>query len=389
MDLDLPLIIVSGTIGEDTAVQTMRAGANDYIMKDRLERLGPAIARELRAADVRRERKRAAVELQEAKALIETVIEHIPLMIFLKDAKDLKFVIFNRAGEELLGYDRKALLGKSDLAFFPPEQAAHFMAKDREAMAGRNIVDIPEERIQTAQHGQRLLHTRKVAIYGPDGTARYLLGISEDITEQKKAEKELRESLASLNKALNGTIHVLSAVSEIRDPYTAGHQKRVGDLAQAIAREMGLDPERVEGIRVGGIIHDIGKLSIPAEILSKPSRLSKFEYEMVKAHPQIGHDILADTDFAWPLAEMALQHHERMDGSGYPQGLKGEAILLDARILAVADVIEAMASHRPYRPTLGIEAALEEIEKNSGLLYDAEVVSACLRLFREEGYRLA
>jgi putative two-component system response regulator len=260
-DPDLPFILVSGTIGEETAVKTMKAGANDYIMKDRLERLGPAIDRELRDAIGRRARK--------------------------------------------------------------------------------------------------------------------------------KAEEDLRESLASLNKALNGTIHVLSAVSEIRDPYTAGHQKRVGNLAQAIARELGLDPDRVEGIRVGGVIHDIGKLSIPAEILSKPSRLSKFEFEMVKSHPQIGYDILADTDFAWPLAEMALQHHERMDGSGYPQGLKGEAIRLDARILAVADVIEAMASHRPYRAALGIEAALEEIEKNRGLLYDAEVVSACLRLFREKGYSLA
>ncbi|MCX6560753.1 MAG: HD domain-containing protein [Candidatus Aminicenantes bacterium] len=388
LGLDLPLIIVSGTIGEDTAVETMRAGANDYIMKDRLGRLGPAIDRELRAAGERYERKRVAVELQEEKALIDTVVEHVPLMVFLKEATDLKFVVFNRAGEELLGYDRKALLGKSDLNLFPPEQAAQFMARDREAMIEHGVVDIPEEPILTAKKGLRLLHTKKVAIFGADGTAKYLLGISEDITEQKKAEKELRESLASLSKALNGTIHVLSAVSEIRDPYTAGHQRRVGRLAQSIAREMGLAPARVEGIRVGGVIHDIGKLAIPAEILSKPTRLSKVEFDLIKSHAQIGYDILRDIDFAWPIAEMARQHHERLDGSGYPQGLKGEAILLDARILAVADVIEAMASHRPYRPAVGIEAALEEIEKNKGLLYDSDAVSACLRLFREQDFRL-
>ena len=387
-DPDLPFILVSGTIGEDTAVLAMKAGANDYILKDRMTRLGPAVERELREAMGRRERKRAEAELQEAKALVETVVEHIPLMIFLKEATDLRFVIFNRAGEELLGYDRKALLGKNNLDLFPPEQAVHFMVKDREALAEHGVVDIPEEPILTAKKGLRLLHTRKVGILGADGTTKYLLGISEDITERKKAEGDLQESLRGLRKAISGIIQVLSAVSEIRDPYTAGHQRRMAHLAQAIARELGLAPDRVEGIRVAGVIHDIGKLSIPAEILSKPSRLTKFEYELIKSHPQIGHDILGQVDFAWPISTMILQHHERMDGSGYPQGLKGEAILLESRVLEVADVVEAMASHRPYRPALGIEAALGEIEKNKGTLFDADVVSACLSLFQEKGFRL-
>ncbi len=334
------------------------------------------------------ERKRTELELLEAKALVETVVEHIPLMIFLKEAADLRFVIFNRAGEELLGYDRKALLGKNNLDLFPPEQAAHFMAKDREALAGRGVVDIPEEFIQTAKKGTRLLHTRKVSIAGEDGTTKFLLGISEDITESKKAEVRLQETLQGLQKALGGIIQVLASVSEIRDPYTAGHQRRVANLAQAIARELGLAPERVEGIRVAGIIHDIGKMSIPAEILSKPGSLSKNEYALIKTHSQVGHDILSNVKFAWPIATMILQHHERMDGSGYPQGLKGDDILLESRILAVADVIEAMSAHRPYRPSLGIDNALREIEKDKGGLYDPAVVSACLTLFREKHYAL-
>ena len=332
------------------------------------------------------ERKRAEMELLEAKALVETIVEHIPLMIFLKEATDLRFVIFNRAGLELLGYDRKALIGKNDLDFFPPEQAAHFMAKDRETLAGHGVVDIPEEFIQTAKKGLRVLHTRKISIMGGDGIAKYLLGISEDVTESKKSEAHLRETLLGLRNALGGVIQVLSAVSEKRDPYTAGHQRRVADLAQAIAQELGLPPDRVEGIRVAGVIHDIGKMSVPAEILSKPTRLSEIEYKMIQSHAQIGHDILGDVKFSWPIANIILQHHERMDGSGYPQGLKGDDILLESRILAVSDVVEAMASHRPYRPALGIEAALQEIENNKGVLYDPAVVSACLTLFREKSF---
>jgi PAS domain S-box-containing protein/putative nucleotidyltransferase with HDIG domain len=334
------------------------------------------------------ERKRAEMELLEAKALVETVVEHIPLMIFLKEATDLRFVIFNRAGVELLGYDRKALIGKNNLDLFPPEQAAHFMAKDREALAGHGVVDIPEEFIQTAKKGLRVLHTRKVRIMGGDGITKYLLGISEDITESKKAEARLQETLLGLRNALGEIIQVLAAVSEIRDPYTAGHQRRVANLAQAIAQELGLSPDRAEGIRVAGLIHDIGKMSIPAEILSKPARLSKIEYALIQAHAQIGHDILGDVKFAWPIANIILRHHERMDGSGYPQRLKGDDILLESRILAVSDVIEAMASHRPYRSALGIEAALKEIENGKGVLYDPAVVSACLTLFREKGYAL-
>ena len=210
-----------------------------------------------------------------------------------------------------------------------------------------------------------------------------------DITERKQAEEELQRTLDSLRKAVGVTIQVMVSAVETRDPYTAGHQVRSANLARNIAAEMGLPQEKIDGIRMAGSIHDIGKLSIPAEILSKPTKLSEIEFSLIKEHARQGYEILRNVESPWPLAEMVYQHHERMDGSGYPRNLKGEEILIEARILAVADVVEAMASHRPYRPSLGIEAALEEIEKNRGIFYDKAVADACLRLFRQKGYRFA
>jgi HD-GYP domain-containing protein (c-di-GMP phosphodiesterase class II) len=204
----------------------------------------------------------------------------------------------------------------------------------------------------------------------------------------------------------------------MRDPYTAGHQRRVAQLAPAIAQEMGFSEEQINGIYIAAIIHDVGKINVPVEILSKPSKLSEAEFglirthpqvghdildvpaeilgepgglselelNLIRTHPQVGHDVLKEIDFPWPVAQIVLQHHERMDGSGYPQGLSGEEILLEARILAVADVVEAMASHRPYRPAYGLDKALDEISQNAGVLYDPGVVDACLRLFTKKGF---
>lgn len=183
-------------------------------------------------------------------------------------------------------------------------------------------------------------------------------------------------------------IQAMSAAVETRDPYTSGHQRRVADLASSIAAQMRLPSDRIDGIRMAASIHDLGKISIPAEILSMPRKLSQLEFELIKTHPQAGYDIIKNIDFPWPIATIILQHHERMDGSGYPNGLSGDKILLEARILAVADVVEAMASYRPYRPALGLDKALEEIMQNKTVLYDAEAVDACLKLFKEQGYKL-
>lgn len=200
--------------------------------------------------------------------------------------------------------------------------------------------------------------------------------------QRKRVEEELKQNIEKLRRTMKGTIYAMALTVEMRDPYTAGHQRNMAQLSTAIAREMGLSAEEVEGVSLASTIHDVGRTSIPIEILSKPSRLSEVEFLLVKRHPQVGYDILSMVEFPWPIAQIVLQHHERMDGSGYPEGLSGEEILLEARILAVADVVEAMASHRPYRPAHGIDKALEELSKNKGKRYDPTVVDACLTLFR-------
>lgn len=197
-------------------------------------------------------------------------------------------------------------------------------------------------------------------------------------------EHLVKKRTARLQRTLEGIIQAMARTVESRDPYTAGHQRRVADLAVAIAIEMNIPKNQITGLRMGGMIHDLGKISVPAEILSKPGRLTEIEFALVKTHPRIGYDIIADIEFPWPVAQMVLQHHEKMNGSGYPQGLSGKDILLEARILCVADVTEAMASHRPYRPALGIDKALDEISKNKGIFYDPEVVDALLRLKKSE-----
>jgi PAS domain S-box-containing protein len=591
------------------------------------------------------ERMMAEKKLKQTNIFLDSIIENIPNMIFLKDARDLRFIQFNRAGEDLLGYSREELLGKSDYDFFPKEQADHFTKKDRDVLNGKEVVDIPEESLQTRTKGERTIHTKKLPLLDAKGEPEFLLGISEDITERKKmeetlrerdirlkkltswvpgmmyqftkrpdgtfcvpfttkavrdifgcspediredffpiarvilpedlgkvfgtieysakhltiwtceyrvqipgqsikwvlgkstpekmadgsitwhgfntditetkkaeetlrkseeefrslaesmpqivwvtrkdgwniysnqqwvdytgltleesyghgwdtpfhpddkqkawdawqnatknndiysiesrlrradgvyhwwlirgvplldktgeiikwfgtctdidnikiAEKQLLDTLKNLRKAFGAIVQVTVSAIESRDPYTAGHQLRVADLARTIATEMGLSHQKIEGIRMAGAIHDIGKLSIPSEILSKPSKLTDLEFSLIKEHSQTGYDILKDVESPWPLAQIVYQHHERMDGSGYPRNLKGDEILMEARIMAVSDVVESMASHRPYRAAIGIEAALEEIEKNKGMLYDDAVVDACLRLFREKGFQL-
>jgi len=199
-------------------------------------------------------------------------------------------------------------------------------------------------------------------------------------------ERLVAERTASLRKAMDGIIRAMGLTVESRDPYTSGHQQRVAVLSAAIAGEMGLLQDQIDGIRLAGMIHDLGKITIPAGILSKPTRLTDIEFALIKTHPQVGYDILKEIEFPWPIAQIVHQHHEKMDGSGYPQGLAGEVILLESRIICVADVVEAMASHRPYRPAIGLDKALEEIADNAGRLYDPGAVQACLSLFREKGF---
>lgn len=219
-----------------------------------------------------------------------------------------------------------------------------------------------------------------------NGTIAGALVSLRDVTGQKLVEDELNNTLGSLRRSLDIIIKTISRTVESRDPYTSGHQHRVSDLARSIAREMALPADVVDGIRMAGVIHDVGKVSVPSEILSKPGKLHYIETKLIQIHPKIGFEIIRNIDFPWPVAGIVLQHHERMDGSGYPYGLVGEDILLEARIISVADVVEAMSSHRPYRASLGIEDALREVESGSGRLYDPDVVQACAQLIRDKGY---
>ena len=214
------------------------------------------------------------------------------------------------------------------------------------------------------------------------------LAEARDKAERRLAEQRLRSALDWIQKQQAETIAALASVTVIGDPYTSGHQQRMASLACAIAEEMGLDPDLVDGIRVAGTLHDIGKIAVPAEILAKPRKLNELELGLVRMHSETSYEILREIEFQWPVAEMVYEHHERYDGTGYQRGLKGDEILLEARVMAVADVLEAMISHRHYRPAHELEAALEEIESGSGTLYDAEVCDACLSLFREKGYVL-
>ena len=220
-----------------------------------------------------------------------------------------------------------------------------------------------------------------------EGETAYLASL-RDITEHSRVKEDLKQSLNNLQEAMRGTIRAMAAMVETRDPYTAGHQLRVAHLSRAMAQEMGFPPDRVEGIYLAATIHDIGKISIAAEILSRPGQLSDVEYNLIQHHAQEGYDMLKDVKFSWPIAKIVLQHHERTDGSGYPQGLPREETLMEARILGVADVVEAIASHRPYRAALGIDVALEEISRNSGVLYDPQAVDVCLKLFKENRFEL-
>jgi putative nucleotidyltransferase with HDIG domain len=204
--------------------------------------------------------------------------------------------------------------------------------------------------------------------------------LKEDITKRIQVEERLK-------KSMDAALDTMSRIIEAKDPYTAGHQHRVCQLAVHLARELSLSEDKIEGIRVASLIHDIGKIGLPAEILSKPTKLFDIEFNLIKGHSQIGYDILKSIDFSYPIAQIVLQHHERLNGSGYPNNLKGDKILLEARILGVADVVEAMSSHRPYRPALGIDKALEEISRNKGILYDSKVVGACLKLFKKKGFK--
>ena len=389
----LPLISESQALGvlEIYSVDTDAFDTNEVEI---LKELAGDLAFGIAALRIRAKRDQAEVELRKSEERYRLVIENTAhsITIFDLNLKPTEYIapsILKRRGYTV----QEALTQTLDQMMTPDSlQLASNLFAEQMVLESSPTADpartVLMELEEYCKDGSTIW-VEIVASFLRDNNFKptAILTVARDITERKLAEAKLKRTLDRLRKAVGTTIQVLVSAVETRDTYTSGHQSRSADLACVIAKEIGLDQDKIEGIHMAGIIHDIGKLSIPAEILSKPTKLTELQFSLIKEHSRSGYEILKDVESPWPLAEIVYQHHERINGSGYPRNLKGDEILMESRILAVADVVEAMASHRPYRPTLGIEAALEEIEKNKGILYDNTVADACLKLFREKGYQ--
>jgi len=324
-------------------------------------------------------RIRSEQALKESEEQLRMSMENAPDGIFMFDL-EANFIYGNRMCEEIIGYKREYLIGKNFLELNILTENSLAVAAGLLQMSGMGKPTSTDELVLIRKDGQLVpveINTTMVQRGGQP----VVLAFVRDITERKQSEEKLVKSYESLKKTLSDSINTMVKIVETRDPYTAGHQQKVADLATAIARAMKLEESRIDQLRMAAITHDIGKIHIPSDILSKPGQLSDIEFSLIKTHAQAGYDIVKGMDFPGIVAQAVLQHHERMDGSGYPNQLKGEDTLLEAKILAVADVIEAMSSNRPYRPALGIDKALEEISKNKGRLYDPDVVDTSLELF--------
>ncbi len=306
------------------------------------------------------------------------IIEESENEIYIFDADNLKFTYVNRAALKNTGYTLEELRNLTPLALKTEFDRIKFNELLRPLREGRQK-KLLFETSHLRKDGSS--YPVQVHLQMMDFAHRNsFVAVVIDITEKQKAAR-------NLEKTLEGIIRAVARTVEVRDPYTAGHQERVAELAEAIARELKMEESQIQAIRFASLIHDLGKIAVPPEILNKPGKLSVIEMELIKTHSRVGYEILRDIEFPWPVADIVLLHHEKIDGSGYPLGLKGDQILLEARIICVADVVEAIASHRPYRPALGMEKALEEIKNNSGKLYDPEVVACCVDLIEKKGFR--
>jgi len=358
-------------------------------------------------------RRQAELALEHREMEYRGLFEDSPVSLFVEDFSAVKTALealrssgvddladylaeHPEAGDEANRLIRIIDANEAAVRLHGAESKAALLSTERDGTSPASASPFLRERLLAVWRGERVLEATAadetidgrpfhVALRwtippGQEESLERVLLAKTDITALVEGERRAR-------RALDGAIEAIGRVTEARDPYTAGHQRRVTELSVALAERLGLEDVRVEATRVAGLLHDIGKLSIPAEILTKPSALSTLEMSLMKTHPQSAYEILRTIDFPWPVADIVLQHHERMDGSGYPFGLRGDAILAEARILAVADIVEAMSSHRPYRAALGIGFALDEIEQGRGTLYDAEAVDVCLQLFRTEGFK--
>ncbi len=400
----LPMVVLTGSHVLSMGRDAIHLGLQDYLVKGKSD--PEMVVRTLRYAMERKGLENAliaansALEQRVAERSADLEVSNRVLrnslernQAFLRNASDGVYIL-DTEGKVLelsdslctmLGYTRAELMGAHVSlwnAQWSPLELQSVLGK-LAAKADRSEFETRHRRkdgtiLDVEVSGQRLELSGQTLLYLS----------ARDVTEKKRADRQILDQIEQLKSSVMSTVEVATVLNEMRDPYTAGHERRVAAIAAAIGAHLGFDENRQEGLRVAGHLHDVGKVIVPSEILSKPGKLGALEYQMIQGHAQAGFDVLKNVKFPWPVAEVALQHHERMDGGGYPQGLKGEAILLEARIMAVADVVEAMSSHRPYRSGLGIDEALAEVEGGGGTKYDRTVVEACLTLFREKGYSI-
>lgn len=374
---NIPVIILTGSINEETAVECMKAGATDYVLKEHISRLPFAVKEALKRKKEEELRTSAERALEESERKFRLIAEKASDLIYrIELYPEQKFSYVSPSSTKLTGYTPEDHYANPNLGF----ELVH--PDDREKLRDllEHVDGSPLVLRWIKKNGEVVWAEQlNVPVYDNDGRLIAIEGIARDVTERQKANEALK-------RAFNSVVSVLSDMLNLKDPYTQFHEKNVAKLALEIAERMDLDEFTIESIRVASMVHDIGKINIPTEILSKPGKLSDIEFEMIKKHPETAYEILRKVDLPWPVADIVYQHHERLDGSGYPRHLKSDEILLEAKIIIVADVVEAMSSHRPYRAALGFEAAIEEIKKNAGVLYDAEIVQICTSIF-EEGFR--
>jgi PAS domain S-box-containing protein/putative nucleotidyltransferase with HDIG domain len=332
-----------------------------------------------------RERKRVVEALRESEEKFRSLVESTSDFFWEIDRNE-RYTYVSPKITSLIGYRPEEVLGMTPFDLMPKMEAERFAEKFRVITAEEAPFGSLENILVHSDGHLIMVETSGLPIYDEQGVFRGYRGIDRDVTERKRAESELTLSLEKLSHSIESAVEAMALTVEMKDPYTAGHQRRVALLACAIAKELNLPDKLIDGLRLAAVVHDIGKIYVPAEILSKPGKITGIEFSLIKTHPKVGFDVLKTIEFPWPVAQIVLQHHERLNGKGYPVGLAAEEILLEAKILSVADVVEAMSSHRPYRPALGRNLALEEIIQQSGVAYDPDVVDACLRLFNEKGF---
>lgn len=379
-EVDIPVVFLTSHMEGDTFQRARETSPYGYIMK-------PAGKDNLYSAiEMALHRHELEKELRESEDRYRALFENSLNIVYLFDFQG-NLLDANDAALNIVGYARDDIPRLNFASFLEGaylQKAYGVIDEIRET----GVLRQPAEYQLKRKDGSYMWINTTASVIRRSGEPYAVQAVAMDITERKRNEEAANINIDKLRKSMNGIIQAMTLTVEIRDPYTAGHQKKVANLARAIANEIGLQKDQVDGIRTAGLIHDLGKINVPSEILTKPGRINDNELSLIKSHPRVGYDILKAIEFPWPVAQIVYQHHERMDGSGYPEGLRDKDILMEAKVIGVADVVEAMASHRPYRPAFGVDAALDEISKHSGVLYEPDVVDACHRLVKEKNFRI-